>query len=306
MLTKKVRGIAALVCATTGLSAIIVRPIVPAPLLLRLFLDSFLPWTGLLIAVALALAISALALRGIVVSLVSVGVWVLVFVPQILPLDGASTISAPQLTVATQNIGTDTGAITRILSTVTAPAPDVIALEEVTDTMAPIITARLADDGYTYSSVIGTVGVWSRDRLTNVTPVTLAQGWKRALRLDIQTGGGAVRLYVVHAMSIFVGGHAERDAMLRTLTALVAADTSDRIIVAGDFNATTRDQAMAQLMTVVIEPRLTGGGFGFTWPSWFPMTRPDHILLRGVTATKHVILGASGSDHRGVVVAVTY
>lgn len=306
MLTKKVRGIAALICAVTGLSAIIVRPFVPAPLLLRLFLDSFLPWTGVLIVVALALAISALALRAIAVSLVSVGVWALVFVPQVLPLGGGAAVSTPQLTVATQNIGTDTGATASILNTVTAAAPDVIALEEVTDTMAPTITARLADDGYAYSSVIGTVGIWSRDRLTNITPVTLAQGWKRAMRVDVQTGGGPVRLYVVHAMSIFVGGHAQRDAMLHTLTGLVAADTSDRIIVAGDFNATTRDQAMAQLMAVVTEPPLTGGGFGFTWPSGFPMTRPDHILLHGVTATTHVILGAAGSDHRGVVVAVTY
>jgi vancomycin resistance protein VanJ len=47
-----------------------------------------------------------------------------------------------------------------------------------------------------------------------------------------------------------------------------------------------------------------GGGLGFTWPAVFPLTRPDHVLARGLTPVSDQALAAGGSDHRLVLVGL--
>ena len=49
-----------------------------------------------------------------------------------------------------------------------------------------------------------------------------------------------------------------------------------------------------------------GDGFGFTWPAEFPITRPDHILFRGMTATEAGVAPATGSDHRAAVASLRF
>lgn len=300
---KQVRGIAALAVAVGSLLPVLLRPLLPAGWLLRLLLDSFLPWSGAAFAVAAALAISTLAPRVIAACLVPVAIWAVMFVPRILPLDGNADDSAGTISVATQNIGADAQAIDAILATVTAAQPQVIVLEEVAQGSADHISAVLAADGYTNSTLKGTVGVWSTLPISHVKGLDLGLGWKRALRLTVASPAGDVRIYAVHAASVRLSGHTERDAMLAALTQLVRSDDSARLVVAGDFNAAIDDQALQSLTSVVTEPRLSSGGFGFTWPAVLPVTRPDHIFVRGLTATEHVVLASSGSDHLGVVVA---
>ncbi len=304
MLSRQARGLTALVIAVLGVLPIVARPIVPVSWALRLILDSFVPWTGIAIGVAIIMGVSTRALPVIGITLVPAIVWAAVFVPRILPLDPAPG-SSSDLTIVTQNIGGDVASIHGMLAEITAQNPQVIALEEVTAESASQITETLADDGYSNVRLAGTVGVWSSLPLARSTALDLGLGWDRAIRVDVESKSGVVRLYIVHAASARFGANTERNSMIGTLTDLVAADASERLIVAGDFNATTDDHVMAGLMGIVSEPRLSSGGFGFTWPSGFPATSPDHILLRGLPPTQHVVLGATGSDHRGVAVSVS-
>src|SRR5699024_2261756 len=43
------------------------------------------------------------------------------------------------------------------------------------------------------------------------------------------------------------------------------------------------------------------GGFGFTWPARFPVTRLDHVLYRGFGASFDEVLERGSSDHRAVL-----
>lgn len=305
MLGRQIRGVIAIVLCAAGLLPLIFRPVIPASWVLRLVVDSFLPWVWVPLLIAVLLALTTRSFFVIAVSLVPVIVWSVVFVPRILPLD-APAASTSDLTLVTQNIGSDASAIGGILSTITAEKPQVIALQEVTTDTAAEVTSTLSGDGYGYQTVTGTVGVWSTVPIKDVEPLTLGIGWYRAIRLDLETSQGSVRLYVVHALSVRLGDYSERNSMIAALSALVAEDASSPLIVAGDFNATIDDAAMSQLTDTVTEPRMSSGGFGFTWPSGFPMTRPDHIFLRGLTATRSDVLAASGSDHRGILVSAVF
>lgn len=44
---------------------------------------------------------------------------------------------------------------------------------------------------------------------------------------------------------------------------------------------------------------------GATWPAMFPILRIDHILTRGLTASRVVRIRVAGTDHRGLLADVT-
>lgn len=304
MLGRRLRGISAIALGAASLFILFGRVLVPAASFARLVLDSFLPWFALIAVVALLLSVTARSLPVVALCLVPAVAWSLAIVPRLLPLEtpASSGGSATSLSVVTQNLGSDPSAIPALIDQIVAEKPDLIALEELTSDALGPIQALLADDGYSQKAIGGTVGVWSTLPVRSVEALDLGLGWERAVRLDVTTAVGSVRVYAVHAASARPSGHAERDRMLAELATVIAADPSQRLILAGDFNATLDDQAMAALLGTVSEPRMSGGGFGFTWPAGFPATRPDHVLLRGMTATAHAVLRAAGSDHLGVAV----
>jgi vancomycin resistance protein VanJ len=86
---------------------------------------------------------------------------------------------------------------------------------------------------------------------------------------------------------------------------LVAADPAEKVLVMGDLNTATTDSALSALTGELTDSReAVKGGFGFTWPATFPLTRPDHVLGRGVTPVFDEVLAAGGSDHRAVLVGL--
>jgi vancomycin resistance protein VanJ len=112
-------------------------------------------------------------------------------------------------------------------------------------------------------------------------------------------------VYAVHLPSVRPGDTAARDDAVAELAALVAADPAARVLVLGDLNTATTDPVLDTLTAQVTDSRETvKGGFGFTWPADFPLTRPDHVLGRGVTAVSDTVLPAVGSDHRAVLVGL--
>src|SRR5699024_769487 len=102
--------------------------------------------------------------------------------------------------------------------------------------------------------------------------------------------------------SVRPGQESLRNSALDTLSETIAADDADRIIVAGDFNSGSTDRYFEQLDQQLTGTReAVGGGFGFTWPSVFPVVRLDHIMVRGLEPVGDEVLDRGTSDHRAVV-----
>jgi len=262
--------------------------------------ESVLPWFGILIVLlAIVAAVRRSAFIGIGV-LVSAIVWAALFVPQLQPHHGSGTA---QLTVISENVDADNDDPAATVASLAARHPQVIALQELTDTSTAAAKKAL-DHDYPHHVIVGTVGVWSELPLSHGQSLTLGLGWKRALRVDVQTDSGSVRLYALHAASLRPGRFAQRDEMLRSLAAALRADHSSRLIAVGDFNAASTDRAFRQLLGTVDEPRTSQWGLGFTWPAHFPVARVDHLLERHLSVVSNVVLPANGSDHRPIEVGL--
>lgn len=249
-------------------------------------LDSFLPWVGVAIP---ALAVLALVLRsgiGAASVLVPVLVWTVMFGPAFFQNSPTGTAD---LRVVTQNLSVDNKQAATTAKELVDSGADVVAVQELTDKAVPVLTAA-----YPYQLRVGTVGLWSRYRITDSERVDLNIGWTRGVRAEIATPRGQVTVYSVHLGSIRLGSADQRDRTLDALAARVRADPSARLVVLGDLNTASTDRAFSTLVPPLSEAK---SGLGFTWPSAFPLTRPDHVLYRGLTAVGSDVLHTTGSDH---------
>ncbi len=146
-----------------------------------------------------------------------------------------------------------------------------------------------------------TVALWSRYPIAQFSGVDLGLSWTRALRADVTTPYGEVAVYVVHLASARAGATATRDSTMRALVSRVEADAAPRIVLLGDLNTATTDRVLAPLTALLHDTQAAAGtGLGFTWPSAFPLTRPDHVLFRGLRAARAGVVETPGSDHRAI------
>ncbi|MHA7305466.1 endonuclease/exonuclease/phosphatase family protein [Arthrobacter sp. TMN-49] len=268
---------------------------------LGLLVDSGLIWFGALVPVLGLLALAGRRKQLAVAVLVPAVVWVLVFAPGMVPLAwSAPALSETSLTVVSQNVRAESGTAGDSAKSLAATGAQVVALQEIDGTSRGSVDAAL-NPHYEFSYSIGTVGLWSNYPILNATPQALGLGWNRALSADLDTPTGLVRIYVVHAASARPWEHSDRDTMLATLAQTIAEDPSENVIAVGDFNATSTDRYFSALTRQLSEPAQDGGLAGFTWPaSPLPLTRPDHILHRGMTVTANSVLPAGASDHLAI------
>jgi vancomycin resistance protein VanJ len=282
--------------AALGLAALMAgHSLIPDVAGIGLLVDSILPWLGLGAIVLAALAVVVGGRHVWLAIAVPVIVWLVMFVPSVLPLESTVTPS-DTLTVASQNVeeGSGTGAESALA--LAESGADVIALQEMDSTTRDAVAASLGDR-YPYSYAIGTVGLWSVHPIVNSQPLDLGLGWNRALAADLDTPSGLVSIYVVHAASARPDELTDRDTMLAQLADTLPNDENARAVVVGDFNASPFDRAFRPVEDLVSEPLQSDGGFGFTWPAEFPVTRPDHVLVKGMPVTANTTLRAGASDH---------
>lgn len=257
-------------------------------------LDSFLPWFGLLVVPVALLAWATRSRWGAVALLVPALVWGVMFGPAF----GSHGGGRAQFRVVTQNLDAANPAPADTARRIVALHPDLVAIEELSESSA----ARVLDDRYRYQVRVGTVGLWSRYPVTHGEPVDLGLGWSRALRADVRTDHGPVRVYVAHLGSIRPGQDGTRDRTLSRLASAVRADRAPHLLLVGDLNTASTDRRMRTLVPPLTDAqRAAGKGLGFTWPATFPMTRPDQVLYRGLSATGASVSDAGGSDHRAAV-----
>lgn len=261
-------------------------------------LESLLPWVGLTVPLLLAVAAMARSAAAAVAALVPGVVWAVMF--------GSTLLStAPggpsDLAVGTINVGVRNNASGEAVRTV-AKDLDLLAAQELTSG-GP--AAKQLNKMFKYRYPVSTVGLWSRYPISDAKPIDVGLGWPRALRAVVTTPKGKVTVYVMHLASARPGQTTSRDATLAQARRLIDADRSKRILLLGDLNTATTDRGMRGLTPPLIDAqRVAGEGFGFTWPAEFPITRPDHILFRGMTATRAGVAPATGSDHRAAIASL--
>ncbi|MER6945739.1 endonuclease/exonuclease/phosphatase family protein [Nonomuraea sp. NPDC000554] len=261
-------------------------------------MESVLPWIGWLVPMLLVAAVVARSKGATAAALVPGVVWAAMF-------GSALVRSAPggpsDLAVATVNVGVRNSASGEAVRVI-ADNLDLLAAQELTPG-GP--AAKELNKMFKYHYQVSTVGLWSRYPISQTKPLDVGLGWPRALRAVVSTPKGKVTVYVMHLASARPGMTASRDASLAHARRLVDADASTRILLLGDLNTATTDRGMQGLTPPLTDAQTEAGdGFGFTWPSGFPITRPDHILFKGMTATRAGVAPATGSDHRAAVASL--
>ena len=268
-------------------------------------LDTFLPWVGLAVPIlGIAALVRRSATAGVALLLPAV-VWGLMFGNLLIPGKGGG---AYDLRVLSHNVDAANPDPQRTAQDLLAADADVMALEEITAADMKIYKAAFAEE-YPYEVSRDTVALWSKYPVAESKSVDVGFKWTRALRAEVSTPQGKVAVYVAHLASVRVGTSGftsgQRNDTIKALGRQISDEKLAGVIVMGDFNGTANDRSLAPLTAGLRSAQGAAGyGFGFTWPSEFPMARIDHIMVRGVTPTKAWVMSSTGSDHRPVVAEV--
>ncbi len=260
--------------------------------------ETFLPWTGLVVPVLLAVALLRRSAAALVALLVPAVVWVNLFGGLLID----RSTGGGDLTVVSHNVNADNPDPATTAKDIAGSGADIVALEELAGNALPVYERGLAG-AYPYHEVEGTVAVWSRYPLSDTRPVNIRLGWVRALRTTVATPRGAVAVYVAHMPSVrvhldsgFTAGQRDRSAV--ALGDAIAQEPQRRVILLGDLNGTMNDRSLSPITAQMRSAQgAAGDGFGFTWPASFPMARIDQIMVRGIVPTRSWVLPDTGSDH---------
>ncbi|MCQ9367927.1 endonuclease/exonuclease/phosphatase family protein [Brevibacterium sp. 50QC2O2] len=266
---------------------------------LALVVESALPWTVVLVVLLIIMGLIRFSFLGILGFLIPAVVWCSMFGGYLRPTFGTAD---GQLTVATQNVGAKLSQPTATAQNLLDRKPDVLAVQELASKSGKIIKSKL-DGAYSYSRVEDSLGLWSKYPLGESKVIDLGLKWPRAFRTVLAGPNGDIALYAVHIPSVRIGEEDLRNAALEKLAQIVRQDSAGRVIMLGDLNAGGADRYLGNLTTELQDSRAaTGGGFGATWPTQFPLVRLDHVLTRGFDVKSDEVLDRGTSDHRAVVV----
>jgi vancomycin resistance protein VanJ len=269
-------------------------------------LETFLPWTGLLVVPLLAAALLRRSALALVALLLPALVWGGCFGGRLFD----KREPGGDLTIVSHNVNDENPDPAGTARALAASGAQVIALEELKKSEVPKYEDALAA-GYPYHSVQGTVGVWSTFPLRATRPVAIMP-WTRALQTTVDTPKGPVAVFVAHLPSVRVRLDAGftangRDAAMGLLADAVAAESAPRTVLVGDFNGTADDRALAPITGRMRSAQdEAGDGFGFSWPAGLPLARIDQIFVDGVRPVAAWTLPATGSDHLPVAATVAF
>ncbi|WP_329124286.1 endonuclease/exonuclease/phosphatase family protein [Streptomyces sp. NBC_01353] len=271
--------------------------------------ETFLPWLGLAVPVGLVVAVVRRSVVAAVASLVVAAVWLVVFRSALPP---TSAPGAHDMTVVQHNVSDENTSPSRVARILLGPDPDVVALEELTESSLPAYRIALGRT-HPHHATVGTVGLWSKYPLTDIArvdikPREVGDGWDRGLRAVVNGPHGKVATYVAHLPSVRVRpteGYATewRDESAGRLGRALASERASAVLVLGDLNGTTTDRGLGPVTDQV---RGSRGEFAFSWPAAVPLARIDHVLARGAEVTTTWTLPDTGSDHLPVAARVRF
>ncbi|NUR32280.1 MAG: hypothetical protein HOV83_41620, partial [Catenulispora sp.] len=277
-------------------------------------IDTFLPWTFVPLLLAVPGALLSLDKWAIGVAVLACGVWGGDFGPQLVRSGGSGPAD---LRVLSQNVSSPPD-LTAIANLAGQRQADIVVLQGLT-----AHDAQLADESvperFPYHLAIYEFVVWSRFPLVNGSmpmdlvsrPVDIAQDAAALPEATSGQFGGLLRFTVqldpARAATVFAvhlpqpslshdGFGVARGDALQQLVAAVRAEKEPNLVVVGDLDLAQTDRGMGALLNsstgLVSVQAKAGTGFGFTWPSGFPMVRLDDVLTRGLTPVRSVVLPA--------------
>ncbi|MGW3044229.1 endonuclease/exonuclease/phosphatase family protein [Kitasatospora sp. NPDC001159] len=269
-------------------------------------LETFLPWLGLAVPVLLVPAMLRRSATALLVLLLPTVLWANLFGGLLTDRSGGKG----DWTVVSHNVAADNTDVPGTIRGVVASGAQIVALQELAGKQLRAYEAGLAD-AYPYHSVEGTVGLWSKYPVSGVSPVDLKMGWTRAFRAEVTTPQGPVAVYVAHLPSVRLkaeGGFTvdQRDVSAQALGDAIQGERLKKVLLLGDLNGTMNDRSLAPVTSQMRSAQgAAGDGFGFSWPSAFPMARIDQIMSKGgLLPVDSRTLPRDGSDH--LAVAATY
>ncbi|WP_420597134.1 endonuclease/exonuclease/phosphatase family protein [Deinococcus sp.] len=206
------------------------------------------------------------------------------------------------------------GSVERLSAQVRAAQPDVITMQE-TNGVSPSFARRMAValPGYqlSQSDVIGgEVLTFSRYPVLSTRTIMLPGTYRRFLVTRVSTPQGELTLINVHFSTVKVSGVRQgqviptRDVRAEQLAILLREVNAIKgpLIVVGDFNTPPRGRMYAALKTHFADAWDSAGrGLGYTFQSWRPVLRIDHVFARGLRPINAEVQPHSGSDHRALV-----
>ncbi|MEU9859767.1 endonuclease/exonuclease/phosphatase family protein [Streptomyces sp. NPDC047971] len=274
--------------------------------------ETFLPWLGLAVPAGLVVAAVRRSVVAAAASLAVAAVWLAVFRTALPPAPEPGARDAGDMTVVQHNVSDENTSPSRVARILLGADPDVVALEELTESTLPAYRIALGRT-HPHHATVGTVGLWSTYPLTDVArvdirPRAVGDGWDRGLRAVVNGPRGKVATYVAHLPSVRLRaseGYATawRDESARRLGVALSSERAAAVLVLGDLNGTAADRGLGPVMDQV---RGSRGEFAFSWPADVPLARIDHVLARGGEVTTTWTLPATGSDHLPVAARVRF
>ncbi|MET8628622.1 endonuclease/exonuclease/phosphatase family protein [Kitasatospora sp. NPDC004669] len=269
-------------------------------------LETFLPWLGLAVPVLLVPALLRRSATALLALLLPAVLWANLFGGLLTDKSGGKG----DWTVVSHNVEADNTDVPGTIRGLVASGAQIVALQELAGKQLRAYETGLAD-AYPYHSVEGTVGLWSKYPVSGVSPVDLKMGWTRAFRAEVATPQGPVAVYVAHLPSVRLkaeGGFTvdQRDVSAQALGDAIQGERVKKVLLLGDLNGTMNDRSLAPVTSQMRSAQgAAGDGFGFSWPSAFPMARIDQIMSKGgLKPVDSRTLPRDGSDH--LAVAATY
>ncbi|MFG3283728.1 endonuclease/exonuclease/phosphatase family protein [Streptomyces sp. NPDC048111] len=260
--------------------------------------ETFLPWLGVFLPVLFGIALWRRSASALVAVLLPLIVWLNMFGGLLTDKQGLGG----NLVVATHNVNAENPDPVGTARKVAASGAQVLALEEIPGDEVDTYKRALADL-YPYHSVQGTVGLWSKYRLSDSRAVDIKMGWPRAMRSTVRTPEGDVAVYVAHMPSVRVKLNAgftagQRDNSAYILGEAISAEPLQKVVLLGDLNGTMNDRSLTNITAQMRSTQgAAGSGFGFSWPAGFPMARIDQIMVKGIQPKSSWTLPRTDSDH---------
>lgn len=221
-----------------------------------------------------------------------------------------------RLTVYSHNVLHTNVDLTEVARQVAKHAPDVVAIEELSNTNVDSLAASSVMAVYPYRAMLTLpdkggrgLGVWS------LLPMTDVEFWPSPGGPQFQatlhpSGQPDVALLVVHAEAPVSRVRTRLWAADLAAIAAKARDSARPTLLVGDFNATPTMRPFRPVRSTgfVDAATATGNGWRRTWPAHQhspSMMRIDHALHSpDLTTTAYRLDSGAGSDHRAVIVTV--
>ncbi|MER7843008.1 endonuclease/exonuclease/phosphatase family protein [Kitasatospora sp. NPDC096077] len=271
-------------------------------------LETFLPWVGLAVPVLLVPALLRRSATALIALLLPALLWVNLFGGLVSDKSGGKG----DWTVVSHNVAAGNTDVPGTIRGLVASGAEIVALQELAGPQVGAYETGLAGS-YPHHTVEGTVGLWSKYPIADVSPVDLKIGWTRAFRAEVSTPQGPVAVYVAHLPSVRLkaeGGFTvrQRDVSAQALGDAIQAEPVKKVLLLGDLNGTMNDRSLAPVTSQMRSAQgAAGDGFGFSWPSAFPMARIDQIMSKGgLRPVDSRTLPRDGSDHLAVAAAYRY